>query len=36
MLRANTKAELFAIIDSVEKMLAEGVPVEPEQDLSQI
>ena len=36
MLRANTKAELFAIIDSVEKMLAEGVPVEPGQDLSQI
>ena len=36
MLRANTKAELFAIIDSVEKMLAEGGPVEPEQDLSQI
>lgn len=36
MLRANTKAELFAIIDSVEKMLAEGVTVEPEQDLSQI
>ena len=36
MLRANTKAELFAIIDSAEKMLAEGGPVEPEQDLSQI
>lgn len=36
MLRANTKTELFAIIDSVEKMLAEGVTVEPEQDLSQI